>query len=132
MQLSKKHKKFLNFLLNFWNKDQIWNISKKNMALMAHVFQRLDSAKDMKMPKNPSISEHPSTVNMLMGPKYCWNLHGRPFIIFFNLSDINWLWNLSPSDIWNLRTISEHIDCRWQLLSSEELNFTTFNPNAII
>ena len=38
---------------------------------MAHVFQILDSAKDMKMPKNPLISEHPSTVNMLMGPKYC-------------------------------------------------------------
>ena len=57
MQLSKKHKNFLNFLLNFWNKDQILNISKKEMALMAHVFQILDSAKDMKMPKNPLISE---------------------------------------------------------------------------
>ena len=32
-------------------------------------------------PKSP-VSEHCSTANIIMGPKYCWNLHQHTFIIF--------------------------------------------------
>ena len=28
-----------------------------------------------------SVSEHPSGVKVLTGPKHCWNLHGRTFIL---------------------------------------------------
>ena len=41
--------------------------------------------KDLKIP----VTEHPSTVNTLKGPKHCLNLHDRTFIKFFNYSDRN-------------------------------------------
>ena len=47
MQLCMKQKVFLNFLLHFWNLHQIFNILKKNMALIVYVFPKLETAKDV-------------------------------------------------------------------------------------
>ena len=60
MQLSKKNKLFLNFLLNFWNLFQILNILKKNMTLIDYVFPNLQTAKDLlrAMSKNRRFRTH--------------------------------------------------------------------------
>ena len=43
----KNKKFFLDFLLHFWNLHQIWNILKNKMSLIADVFPKLDTAKNM-------------------------------------------------------------------------------------
>ena len=70
MQLSNKPKIFPQFLLHFWNLNEILNILKKKMGLIADVFPKC-------------ISEHPSIVSRLKGPKHCWNLHDIPFTFLF-------------------------------------------------
>ena len=47
IQLSQKQKTFSHFFLHFWNLVQIWNIFKKNMTLMASVFSKLRTPKNM-------------------------------------------------------------------------------------
>ena len=41
-----------------------------------------------------NVSEAPSTVNLLLGAKHLWNLHESTFIIFFDYSEAQSLWNL--------------------------------------
>ena len=41
--------------------------------------------------KSP-VSEHRFSVNMLKGPKGCWNLHGGTFIIFLHPFEGNKFW----------------------------------------
>ena len=85
-------KLFFNFLLNFWNLSQILNIFKQNMTLIAHVFPKLWTGKEVldKCLKS-AVSENPATANMLNGVKYCWNLYDSTFTIFFNPSDRDWV-----------------------------------------
>ena len=69
MQSSKKKPQlFLHFFLYLWNIRQILYILNKEMTLIAHVFPKLRSAKDVvdKCLKSP-VSEHRSTVHMLNG-----------------------------------------------------------------
>ena len=40
--------------------------------------------------KSP-VSEDPTTTNMVNVPKHCRNLHHRPFIIFINHCQVNWV-----------------------------------------
>ena len=47
MQLSKKQKKFSQFISHSWNLDIILNISKKEMTLIADVFPELRTLKDV-------------------------------------------------------------------------------------
>ena len=47
MQLSKKEKIFLNFFLKFWNEDKILNILKKKLTLVANVFPKLRTPKNV-------------------------------------------------------------------------------------
>ena len=52
-----------------------------------------------------SLSEHPSRVNVLTGPKHCWNLNCSTFYpIFITARQIK-LEKISLSQIWNLRTV---------------------------
>ena len=47
MELSKKQKLFVNLFLHFWNLDQIFNIFDKKMTIVANLFPRLRTAKDV-------------------------------------------------------------------------------------
>ena len=62
---------------------------------------------------NSALSKHPSTVNMLKRPKHLWSLHESTFIIFYFTFRETDSENVSLSDMWNLKTICDHIDCRW-------------------
>ena len=59
------------------------NILNKKMTLTAFVFPKLQSLRKWsdKCLKS-SVSEDPSTSNMVNVPKHCWNLHHSTFIIF--------------------------------------------------
>ena len=47
MQLSKKQKLFLIFFVHFWNLDKKLNILKKVMTIIASVFPKLTTPKDV-------------------------------------------------------------------------------------
>ena len=49
-----------------------------------------------------TVSEHPSTVNMLKCPKHLWNLHSSSFIIFFHPSEGKWSGKYLP--YWSLKS----------------------------
>ena len=51
-----------------------------------------------------AVSEHPSTVNMLKGPKHLWNLIDSTFIkLFYHSEGKNLLENISHIEILHLR-----------------------------
>ena len=50
MKLSEKTKTFPQFFFHLWNLHQILNIFKKQKILIAHVFQKLETAKDLVRP----------------------------------------------------------------------------------
>ena len=84
MQLSKKQKTFSNL-------DQILQIFKTNMSVIAYVFPKLQTAKDVVRKCLESlVSEDSWTSNMGNGPKYCWNLQDTTFIIIFDQCERNW------------------------------------------
>ena len=47
MQLSQKSKSFLNFFLNFWNLHCIFNSLEKKITLIANVFPKLRTSKNV-------------------------------------------------------------------------------------
>ena len=49
-----------------------------------------------------TVSEPPSTANMLMGAKHLWNPHDSNFIIFFHHSEVKWFAKYLP--YWNLKS----------------------------
>ena len=101
----KNEKLFLNFLFHLWNLHQILNIFKKYNILIANVFPKLQTVKDLVRPlskKNITVSEHPLTVNMLKGPKDLRNLHESTFIIFFYHSEGKWFQKDLP--YWSLKS----------------------------
>ena len=60
------------------------------------------------------FSEHLSTVDMLKGPKDWIPLEGSIFVRFFDYSNENKLKKFCFNSIWNLETVCQHIDIRWQ------------------
>ena len=46
----KKEKLFLNFLFHFWNLHQILNILRKNVMVIANIFQKLETPKNLVRP----------------------------------------------------------------------------------
>ena len=50
MELSKKKKLFLNFLFHFWNLHQTLNVSKEKMIVIANVFPKLRTVKNLLRP----------------------------------------------------------------------------------
>ena len=92
IQLSQKETFFLTFLLDFWNLQYILNILKQKMILIDFVFPKLRSPKTWwdKCLKS-SVSEEPSTTNMVNIPKHCWNLNYSTFIRFIDHFHVNWV-----------------------------------------
>ena len=61
-------------------------------------------------------SEHFLTVNMLKGPKHCFNLHSSIFVNFFiTLKEIQ-PEKICLSSFWALDTVCQHIHSRWLVL----------------
>ena len=65
MELSLKRKLFLIFLFHFWNLHQMFNILKKNIILIATLFRRLQTVKNLVRPlsknnrsRTPFDSQH--------------------------------------------------------------------------
>ena len=76
---------FSSFLLHFSNLRQNLIILQKNMALIAYVFPKLETKKQVvsQMSKKPRFrttfdSQH------VKGSKHCLNLHRNTFIMFFS------------------------------------------------
>ena len=77
---------------------------------------RLQTARLLKCLKIP-MSERLWRVNMLNGPKHCWNLHGSIFLRFLITLKKNQLEKIFLSSMWNLDTVCYYIDSWWQVLS---------------
>ena len=92
VQLSQKKKSLHNFLLYFWILSKILNALKKKMTLTVFVLPKLLTLKTWldKCIKS-TVSEDPSTSNMVNVHKHCWSLHHRPFIIFTDHCQVNWV-----------------------------------------
>ena len=60
MQLSESRKTFSNFLFHFWNLHQILNILKKRMIVIANIFAKLETVKNLFRPlsKNRRLRRH--------------------------------------------------------------------------
>ena len=84
---------FLNFLLHFWNLNQILNSLKKKIILIDFVISKLRTPKTYsdKCLKSP-VLEDPPTSNMLNVPWHCRNLHYSTFIIFIDHYQVNLVW----------------------------------------
>ena len=67
---------FVNFMLHFWNVDEILNILTENMTLTAFAFPKVRTLKTWldKCLRCP-VSANPSPCDMVNVPKQCWNLH---------------------------------------------------------
>ena len=85
------------------------------MYFWSYVLRRMWFDKCWKWP----VSENPSRVNMLSLLKYHWNLRDTAEIcmialichIFQSFWEIESGKNVSDSDMWDLMTVSKHIDC---------------------
>ena len=77
-QLSSKQKIFVIFKI-YRKHCAFW---KKRLASQLNCFQNywLWRMCLLEFPKSP-VSEYPLTVNVLTGPKHCWNLNGSTFIL---------------------------------------------------
>ena len=74
-----------------WNLHQIWNIYKKRRLSSVVYFRNYRMSKTwIDHSLNSAVSQHPSTVNMLKGPKHLWNLQESTFIIFFYHFEGKW------------------------------------------
>ena len=47
------------------------------------------------------VSEHPSTANVLTGPKHCRSPQEKTFVLFSHHSGIDRAWKRPPIHIWN-------------------------------
>ena len=75
------------------------------MIMIANVFPKVKPVKTwVDHSLKSAVSEHPSTVNMLKGPKHLWNLHESTVIIFFDHSEGKWFQKFispqSDEEIW--------------------------------
>ena len=85
--LKKQFPSFFAAFLKFISKFELFE---KMMAVIAYVFPKLQTAKDVvrQIFKKSRFRAH---FNMLKGPKIWWNLHGSTFIIYLNQSDKSWV-----------------------------------------
>ena len=76
----------------------------------------------LKCLKKP-VSQHLWTINMLKCPKDCLNLHDSLLSNFLITLKGNQEQKFCFSCIWNLETVSQHIDTRWQVFSLSKREF---------
>ena len=81
---------------------KFWTVPKNDDSHF-YVFTKLRTAKGViKNCLTSPILEHCSTVDMLKGPKHCWNLHGSTFVIFSHHSERNTVGKCFPR--WYLKS----------------------------
>ena len=61
---------------------------------------------------------------MVNAPKHCSNLKNSPFTILIINGKSIVLQKFSISDMQNLKTVSKHTECRWQVFSLDRDNST--------
>ena len=120
MQLPQKQRFFSNFFSAFLRSSLNFEHFQKKITLIADAFPQFWTPKSMvRLLSKKSSSEDPSTSNMVNGPNHCWNLNDSTFIIFTDHCEGNIEWEkVSFSDMQNLKTVCEHIDCQWQVFSA--------------
>ena len=104
----------------FWNFDWLFRICTKFCP-----FRRKRSALEIKYFGSYSLREiwllecpkaaifkEPWRFNVLTGIKHCWPYHGSTFIKTFHWSKTHWVEKQLFSEIWNVRTVWEHVECR--------------------
>ena len=92
MQLSQKENNFSEFFAGILKAAITFRYFEKKMTLIDFDFPKLLtpetwSGKRLKC----SVSDIPSTSNMLNVPKHCWKLHHSTFIIFIDHYQDNWV-----------------------------------------
>ena len=94
----KNEKLFFVFSFNFWNLHQILNILKKNMIVIATLFRKLQTVKDLFRPLSkkhrfgtPFDSQHVKGSQTLA--KRAWEHFYHIFLSFWE----NLIWKMSPS-----------------------------------
>ena len=136
IQMQFKNKKhFLNFLFHFWNLHQIWNIFEKKMIVIANVLKKLQTVKDLfktlSWKRCFRVSLDSQDVN---GCQTLMKSTWEHFYLFFFLIRMrgNDFQNISLIEIWNLSSVCEHIDSRWQVSCSGLWEFAVPYSNAIV
>ena len=75
-------------MLHFWNLHESFKIFLKKMSLIDDVFAKLGTGKNVATYISiKPVSEHPWIVNILKGPKRCWNLPDSTLITLFYHSE---------------------------------------------
>ena len=80
--------------MHFLILDSVLNIFEKKMSLLDDLFLNLRTLKDMvkKISLKSPVSEGPSSINMVNGPKHFWNLNDSTFAIFIDPYEDNSGW----------------------------------------
>ena len=117
MHLSQKRKTVSDFFfLHFLKLDSIFNILKKYMTLIADVFLNWRTPKNVvRHMSKKSLSEDPSTSNMVKGSKLCSRLNDSTFTIFIDFCGGNSGWKSL------LERYGKSLDCllsHWLLMTS--------------
>ena len=92
----KSQKRFLNILLHFRSQHQIWNVLKKRFSLIAYVFSKIKTGKNVLRPMSkkacfgtPFDSQHVKGIQTLV--KSAWQHLYHIFFTFWG----KWSWKLS-------------------------------------
>ena len=100
----KNKKKFLDFLLHFWNLHSILFFFKKRYILIVYVLQKLRTGKDVvrQMSKKPRFRIPFDSLHVKVSQNTCENCMTVLLSYFFITLGETDLKNLSLSDMWNL------------------------------
>ena len=104
---------FLDFLLHFWNLHQISSIFKEKMNLLAELFPKLLTLKDVATSTSKRSCFRTSFgKNLLTGSKHCWNEHGTP-LIRLGYSSFSWKCSKFHACFRNAIKNPEKVFCFW-------------------
>ena len=130
----KNKKLFLIFVFDFWILDQILNILKEKVIVIANVFPKLQTVRIFVRKRSQEHrfrtgfgSQHVKVSELLA--KSSWECFDHIFFIILSEVDLE---NVSPSVSRNLRSVCEHIDIRSQVSYSRLWEFGSPNWNAIV
>ena len=91
MQLSQKQKFFSEYFASFLKSTINFKyFEKKDDPHRFCISEITDSENVVRWSLKSSVSEDPSTTNIVNVPKHCWNLHHSTFIIFNEQCQFNW------------------------------------------
>ena len=127
-------KPFLNCLFHFSNLHQILNILRKNVMVIANIFQKLQTLKNLVRPF--CKKRRFGTRSYSQDVKVCQVLAKSPWYCFYHAFWSFWgksICKMSPLVLGKILGLFVNtIDCRWQVSCSILREFTTLNSNDII